>query len=317
MSSPLRARRRPFTVISALVLTLGAGALIPAATSSAAPCGRASGCTKFELISAASTYDWWPWGKDPKSSIARYEFRTADGDKAPKGWTKAGAYDRWVVGAAGNGTLASTAPVLAAGPVQQFSTGWATGRKTGRWEIRFRSQSKGEAAGDYRVQAELVPSGSIEKCEAKSITMVAYDPSAPSTAKLGVTRPGVALGAALNVTTPPLNTNNAGWTKGNDPKISGWHVWAVEVKPTKISWFLDGRIVRREVRKAAMFNEYLSMRISLLSDAAAPTSSTRTQLDWARWFSLKRTTKNKALVKQLQTAKPLTTISKSVNPGCG
>ncbi|MET3963239.1 hypothetical protein ABIE44_003173 [Marmoricola sp. OAE513] len=311
-------RRWPAFLVGAS-LALGLVALAPLSSdrADAAPCGRPTGCTKFELLSNASTYDWWPWGKDPKSNIARYEFRTQDGNKAPARWSRGGSWNQWVVGKAGHGTLQAIAPdVPGARTPFQSSTTWATGRKTGRWEIRFRTRSTGSAGQHYRVQVELVPSGPIEACEARSITVASWDPDQPTTAKVGITRPGIALGSNVTVKTPPLNASQAGWTNGSSPTTSGWHVWAVQVKPTHISWFLDGRIIRRESRKAAQFDEWLSMRLSLISETGRPTASAKSQLDWGRWFSLKRTTKNKKLVKQLRTAPALSRIGSSVNPGC-
>ena len=316
-TSRSRSSRRPFKLIAALALTLGAGALVPATTATAAPCGRASGCTKFELITAASTYDWWPWAKDPASSKIRHEFRSAEGNKAPARWGKYGKFD-WRIGSDANGTITTSAPSVSALPVQQSSVVWASGKKTGRWEIRYRTQSQNETqTGDYRVQVELVPSGPYKRCEPKSITMVTYDPSTPTVAKFGITRPGVNLAVGMTVKTPPLSVrNDAEWKKGNDPKTSGWHVWAVEVSKGHISWFVDGRVIRRETRKAAMFTEALNLRISMVSDPNGPTAESRGQLDWARYFSLKRTTKNKKLVKQLKSAKPLTPQKTQINPSC-
>lgn len=304
-----------------LVLAAAAAGLVPtAAPGAAAACGRPSGCTPFELVSAGATYGWWPSGSYLATDIRRNEFRTEDGTTAPAGWTRVGPASSWVVGAAGHGTLRTVAPQTS-GHAQSSDvvTRWASGRRTGRFEIRFRSRSTrdGRAGlGDYRVQVELVPAGSIQRCESRSITVVAYDPAAPTTARIGATRDGVSLGAGLPVLKPTLNASSSGWVNGSNPTTSAWHSWAVEVASDHLSWFLDGRVVRRETRRSVLPHEPLELRLSLLPEATGTTAKAYTQLDWARWFSLRRTTTAPAAVHALRSAPPLRVVPKPVNPGC-
>ncbi|MFL6062457.1 MAG: hypothetical protein ACJ72E_14590 [Marmoricola sp.] len=311
-------RARP-TVLLALVTLSLAGAVAIRPSAGAAPCGRPTGCTVFELISAGSTYGWFAAAGDT-ANMRRFEFRTEDGATAPAGWTHLGPATSWVVGAVGHGTLRTIAPQT--GGTTQASdvvTRWTSARSTGRWEIRYRSRSTRDGRpgmGDYRVQVELVPAGSVQRCEPRSITVVAYDPAAPTVARVGITKGALHLGSALPVTSPTLNPSSSGWVNGSSPTASAWHAWAVEVAPDHVSWFKDGRVVRRETRSAALFHEPLELRLSLLPEKAGTTAKAYSQLDWARWFSLRRTTTAAAAVQALRSAPALVPVPASVNPGC-
>lgn len=310
---------RARSALLGLLTVLAPVSVATLAPAHAAPCGRPTGCTAFELISAGSTYGWFAAANDT-ANMRRFEFRTEDGTTAPAGWLRVGPASTWVVGALGHDTLKTVAPqTTGTTPASDVVTRWVSARSTGRWEIRYRSRSTRDGRvgmGDYRVQVELVPAGTVQRCEARSITVVAYDPASPTVAKVGLTRGSVHLGSALPVTSPTLNPTSTGWVNGSSPTASAWHAWAVEVAPDHISWFKDGRIVRRETRSAALFHEPLELRLSLIPERTGTTAKAYSQLDWARWFSLRRTTSSPALVQGLRAAPRLGTVASSVNPGC-
>ncbi|UDY24235.1 hypothetical protein [Nocardioides sp. Kera G14] len=277
-------------------------------------CGRASGCTKFELIHAGSTYGWYPAAK-------RMEFESAKGVHPPAAWSLNGHATTWASGKAGSGTLKTMA-----GPdAGNLFTTWRFGKVNGRWEVRFRSLSKRDPgsstiqmqnpstgawenvpAVDYNVRLELVPYGSpAVRCTPTSILMSGYNPAVRRTATIGVTAPGATYAGTVTPWSQVADLNSSRhWSGPVNSKQSAWHVWAVELKPTVITWFLDGKVVRRAPRPASIRNTAFMFRETLLAstDASKHTALVQTQLDWARYWTLKRTTKKKKKRRALNTA---------------
>ncbi|WP_300677291.1 hypothetical protein [Nocardioides sp.] len=305
----------PFRVLAlSAALALGAGLLTTApATAAAGSCGRAAGCTKFELIHAGSTYGWWPEAR-------RYEFKSRDGVVPPAVWQHSGKTAVWGAGSVGTGTLLTK---LEPDSGDAF-TNWREGWVNGRWEVRFRSISQRDPgvnsiklkaadgtvttvpATDYKVRLELVPSGTVDqRCSPTSVLMAGYDPANRRTAAIGVTATD---GSYAGTVTPWSQVGDLDskrhWAGPVNSKKSAWHVWAVELKPTVITWFMDGKVVRRAPRPVSTRATAFSFREGLLgsTNPAVHTAYTSTQIDWARYWTLKRTTKKKRLLKQLRTA---------------
>lgn len=299
--SRLRTRLAAAVTVPLLASALALPLVGPA---SAGSCGRASGCNRYELIHAGSTYGWYP-------AATRNEFITADGLRPPRSWSYVGTPSAW---SDRYGTL----------QVEQRSgdlfTDWNLSHRTGRWEVRFRSKTgtprTPSGLTPYRVKIELVPSGTgATRCAPESVLMTGYDPAtAGRTARVGVTRPGFRASAPATPVGPLFDVTS--WNGTQDEHVGAWRVWAVEVARTHISWFLDGRVIRREARPAALIGKPLHLRLSLLSTLGAEMAPTFTQLDWARYWTLKRTTKAKKKVRALRRAPALTATATSPAPGC-
>jgi hypothetical protein len=294
----LRTRLAIVLLAPALALPL-VGPVGPAA---AASCGRASGCNRYELIHAGSTYGWYP-------AAIRHEFFSSAGRRPPRSWTYVGSPTRW---SDEYGTLQVDQRV------GDVITDWGQSRKVGRWEVRFRSKSGTRnvprSLPAYSVKLELVPTGTPTRCAPESILMTGYDQDTTGrTARVGVSRPG-ANAAAPATTVGPLFDHDR-WNGAQSRRKGAWRVWAVEVTRDHISWFLDGRIIRRQPRDGVLDGQRLHLRMSLLStgDAMEPTV---TQLDWARYWNLKRTTKAKKKVRALRRAPELSAVAQSPAPGC-
>jgi hypothetical protein len=296
-------------VLSVGVVSVLAGLLLavvlpgPVASAKAGSCGRASGCNSYELIHSGSTYGWYPAG-------IRHEFKSAAGVTPPRAWTRTGTPDSW---RDKYGTL----------QVEQSHgdviTDWNQTRSTGRWEVRFRSRTGSQrvpTGTPYQVKIELVPTGTpATRCAPESVLMAGYNPAtAGRTATVGLTRPGFRAAAAATPGGPLFDSRT--WNGTQSARVGAWRVWAVEVTRDHISWFLDGRVIRREARPAALIGKPLHLRMSLLSTPGAQMAPTVTQLDWARYWSLKRTTKAKKKLRALRTAPALAQVAQSPAPGC-
>ncbi len=207
----------------------------------------------------------------------------------------------------------------------------------GRWEVRFRSMSQRDAGSatvpvrnadgyydwvkgvDAGIRLELVPAGTpAQRCSPTSILMAGYNPAARRTATIGVTSPSASYAGTV---TPWSQVGDLSskrqWTGPVNSKKSAWHVWGVELKPTTITWFMDGKVTRRAPRPASTQNVPFMFRESILgsTDPSLHTAFTATQMDWARYWTLKKTTKNKKKRKALAHAPVLArTAASSIGP---
>lgn len=301
-NQPDVARRRGLRlgVLSVVAAVLVALALpVPSAVAKKGSCGRASGCNRYELIHAGATYDWYP-------AAIRHEFKTSAGPRPPKVFSVAGSPSTW---RDLHGTLLTEATH------GNVVTDWNQARARGRWEVRFRSRSGSWRQPDgrpYAVKVELVPASAPSACAPRSIVMASYNQGGSRrVATVGVRNGAFRAAAPVRAAGPIYDVRK--WNNAQSKKRGAWRVWAVEVTRNHISWFLDGRIVKRENRPAALLGQQLHLRISLLGGAGmAPTA---TQLDWARYWSLKRTTKAKKKVRQLRRA-PALVAGRNPTPGC-
>ena|SRR4051794_3183683 len=257
-----------------LVITLTAlgvvlGLFTPTLPSAqAAACGRPSGCTAFELVHAGASYGWYPVKH-------RYEFK--GGRKAPRSWHKAGRGKLYQQ----NGMLTLVAPKGRAGDVRTIWTG--VGYRQGRWETRMRTDRESKGNTDYRVVVSLVPESKRQRhCGAQDIDLLDYNPQRSHTAN-------------FNIHTLPNRRFSASETLKRKVGGDEWHEFAVEVTRSHISWFIDAHVVRTEKRPAALSGKKLTMQAALVAEPGHKMNKTRVQLDWARYWTLKK--KNKKSVK--------------------
>lgn len=306
---------RPFRLLASAALLALVATLVPApagALGKPGSCGRPSGCNAYELIHAGSTYAWWT------SKVTRHEFETAGKqlssayNPVPGPFSYAGTPDHW---AKRYGTL----------EIEQtrgdLFANWNQARRYGRWEVRFRSKTGWERAKApvglprYQVKLELVPAVPNARCTSSSVVMASYDQAVPGAATVGIHRPGLHRGDTVRPIGPLYDVKE--WNGAQDARVGAWRVWAVEVTPRKVSWFLDGRIVRKLPIRKAMRNQRLHLRLSLLGQpGAAQMERTKTQFDWFRYYPLGRTTTKKRLVRQLKRAPRVRPVQGNPSVGC-
>jgi hypothetical protein len=248
-----------------IVLDLLLGCLLPLSPASAGTpgsCGRPSGCTAFELIHAGATYGWYPLAR-------RYEFK---GD-VPAEWTHVG-----------KGTLRTTNGMLTLqgrrGDISAIWTGNA--RRQGRWEVRLRTaELKAPRAdlADYTVRVALVPARLQDvHCGAQQATLLDYSPAAPRSAGLSLRAlPDLAFDTTVSTRR----------TVGADQ----WHEFAIEIAPDHVSWFVDAKVVATQRTGTPFFSVPLRMQVSLVSTPDTAMQPTRVQLDWARYWTLRKPSK--------------------------
>lgn len=207
---------------------------------------------------AGSVYDWYP-------VASRYEFKGG----VPRQFKKSGrgGYDTH------NGMLE-----LHADRDARLRSTWNLSARTGRWETRFRiahEHGSSRRGADYTLKIALVPPKGTSHCGGQGITLLSYTPRKPHTAK-------------FEIYTLPAHkfTKNVGSprTIGNDE----WHTVAVEIKPTRISFYLDAHVVAKEARPASRLDVPLRLRYSLVPVAHSVMRDTRLQLDWARYWTLRK-----------------------------
>lgn len=250
-----------FAVVS---LTATLAAVLPAQARPGA-CGRPSGCTAFELEHSGATFGWYP-------AASRYEFKTSEGKTPPKAFVKKGK---------GAYTTRGGMLELRADSNARLSTAWSLRKRTGRWETRFRTdEMRGATKGErYELRIELLPDAKKQHCGGQGITMLTFKPNKQHRARFAIhTLPNKSFRKTY-VTPREI---------GNDQ----WHTLAVEVKKNRISWYLDAKVIAKETRPAAMLDVPLRMKFSLVPKDGAKMRDTRLNIDWARYWSLKKKGKN-------------------------
>ena len=141
----------------------------------------------------------------------------------------------------------------------------------GRWEFRRRIDVFEKGGRDYRVKIELVPADADERCGADTITVsdVAFNSTS--------TRIGV-------------DSSRAGRTWSGERRIPQLgdrpHAIAVEVTPSHITWFLDGRSLATVSNPKAVPGVPLTPRLSLVGSQRKEMRRTRVLYDWQRAWGL-------------------------------
>lgn len=231
------------------------------------PCGRASGCTPFELVSAGASYGWYPVKH-------RYEFI---GHTPPREWKVAGRGKQ----AQRNGMLTLIARKgKKTHPVTSTWTGKDFYYDKGRWETRMRMAPESRAGRPYFVQVALTPAKKKRYyCGAQDINILHWSPAEPSTAQFDVkTLPNARFTMKKKLSRSITNDE--------------WHVFAVEVTKKRVLWFVDGKIAANEPRDEALSGEKFKFQVRLVPTKPGKVHQKfRIQLDWARYWTLKKPNK--------------------------
>jgi hypothetical protein len=170
------------------------------------------------------------------------------------------------------------------------------GRAYGRWEIRMRQRQYGHGFAPYRVLTELVPVTDVgEGCGEQNIALNKFTMGRSKVNFYIRTRPDTLYRASMK----------RGF--GQDQ----WHTFAVEVTRKRISWFVDGHVIRTETRPDALSGRKFQVRFTMLAEKGKRMNRARMQMDWLRYWTLqapnerstkapvtKRTTYTKACVGQ-------------------
>lgn len=203
-------------------------------------------------VHAGNTFGWYP-------AADRYEFVGPLGSA----WKKRGKGDvrtkngMLTLTSARTGDLSATLDIA--------------GKDRGRWEMRMKARRWGTTHTNYTVRTELVPSGDQKQyCGARNIALESFT--------MGHRR------AKFYI----HNLPDLAFRSSKPVRFGGdrWHTFAVEVTPTKISWFVDAHVISTERRPEAMSGIPLTVRISLDGVPGARMNRTRVQFDWLRYWSL-------------------------------
>ncbi len=252
----------------AVVAALGIVLSLLTPPAQAYPCGRPSGCSSFELVSAGASYGWYPLKY-------RYEFK--GGPTPPKEWKVAGRGKQ----VQRNGMLTLFAKRgKQTHPVTSTWTGKDFYYSKGRWETRMRMAPESRTGKPYLVQIALTPAKKKRYyCGGQDIHILHWSPTEPSTAQLDIkTLPGSRF--TMKKKLPRSVTHDQ------------WHVFAVEVTKKRVLWFVDGKIAANEPRDQALSGEEFKFQVRLIPTKPGKVHEKfRIQLDWARYWTLKKPNK--------------------------
>ncbi|MFT4286343.1 hypothetical protein [Nocardioides sp.] len=257
----------PYKKRLALVAALGTllTLLTPALPSAQAyPCGRPSGCTSFELVSAGASYDWYPVKH-------RYEFK--GGRTEPKEWEKSKGNSKQYQQ---NGMLTLVANKgKHTKPVTSTWTGRSHYYDKGRWETRMRMAPESSGGNPWMVEVALTPVSKKQYfCGAQDIHLLHWSPTEPSTAQ-------------LDINTLPDNRFTMEKKLSRSITNDEWHVFAVEVTKERVLWFVDAQVVANEPRDKALSGKKFKFQVRLIPTAPGKVQEKfRIQLDWARYWTL-------------------------------
>lgn len=180
----------------------------------------------------------------------------------------------WATSAGGDVVTRNGMLTLMAYPSSGTVTATPTSQKAkvGRWEARVRVWEKNRNVGTpYRAYWELVPNKKY-RCGAKSIVIASY-----SQDELQAT------GAVRTLPDHEFSFSRV------LPLTQGWfHTFAVEVTDDHISWFVDKVVVHTERRPEALSNTTFRPQFRLQAVDGASMRPTWMQMDWVRYYSLKR-----------------------------
>lgn len=160
------------------------------------------------------------------------------------------------------------------------------GAKTGRWEIRLRSRRYATSAANYTVRTELVPVPALaDHCGARNIVFEGY--------RLGSNTANLRI---RNLPNRSFDAKTPGMNLGNDR----WHTFGVEVTANRISWYVDGHVLRTEKRPEALSGIPFTVKFTMAAVPGKAMNQSRMQMDWLRQYDL-------AKWNGRSTAAPLTT----------
>jgi len=149
-----------------------------------------------------------------------------------------------------------------------------TAHAQGRWEARIRSRQYAGSGAAYQLAFRLVPVGDTT-CGRRDVVVSTY--------RLGTNRARTYLrnGDTQFRYGLPLTLND-----------QSFHTYAVEITPKRISWFVDTHVVMTERRAAARTRLPYAVEFELVpqpgTPAGTPMRPARMQMDWVRYYTLKR-----------------------------
>ena len=142
----------------------------------------------------------------------------------------------------------------------------------GRWEIRLRGQRYETENTDFTVAAELIPAGDRSyNCGARNIALASFRPESHRTHFYARNLP---------------DREFTGSKRFRRITTDYWHTYGVEVRPKKISWFVDGEVRATERRPEALSGIPLAFRLQLQAVPGATMNESRLQVDTVRYFTL-------------------------------
>ncbi len=179
----------------------------------------------------------------------------------------------WSVNSAGVGLVRNQNGMLTLNTTATSGTvtaDWNAGaRQYGRWEARVRTRQYDTSATPYRAVWELVPTTG-DRCS-RSIVL--------SDSTIG--RPQAKM---------QLRNGDAAFsmTKVLGLRQDAFHTYAVEVTPTRISWFVDTKVVMSEERSGARTGALYTVRFRMAAPSGLRMNRGRMQMDWVRYYTLER-----------------------------
>ncbi|QIG44977.1 family 16 glycosylhydrolase [Nocardioides anomalus] len=145
------------------------------------------------------------------------------------------------------------------------------GRAYGRWETRLRQRQYGRGHAPYRVLTELVPvTKAGEGCGEQNIALNKFT--------MGKNK------VNFYIRSRPDHLFQASMKRGFGQ--DQWHTFAVEVTRTRISWFVDSRVIRSETRPAALTGRKFQVRFTMQAEKGKQMNKARMQMDWLRYWTL-------------------------------
>ena len=144
----------------------------------------------------------------------------------------------------------------------------------GRWEARVRAVELETRHKTFRFNWELIPVGGTKRyhCGAQSIVLASYRPGESKVVRGAVrTRPN----------------REFAFTRRLDLRSRAWHTYAVEVRPHRISWFVDTKVIRTERRAGVLSGVTYKPRFRIEGSGNRMNLS-RMQMDWVRYYDLHR-----------------------------
>jgi hypothetical protein len=145
------------------------------------------------------------------------------------------------------------------------------GRAYGRWEIRMRQRQYGRGFAPYRVLTELVPvTEKGEGCGEQNIALNKF------TMGNDVVN--------FYIRRRPDDLYRAEMKRGFGQ--DQWHTFAVEITRKRISWFVDGHVIRTETRPGALTGRRFQVRFTMQAEKGKRMNRARMQMDWLRYWPL-------------------------------
>jgi len=142
----------------------------------------------------------------------------------------------------------------------------------GRWEVRMRIREWNQLKFPYNVTAQLVPAQSSSyHCGDRNITFADYTNWRQR-----------AYFSSRN------NTLNRQFTFHTHPYVGWgqWNTYAVELRPHRISWFVDDQLVMTTRSPHAVPNIPYRLRFRIQGPGSGSYRAPWLQMDWARYFDL-------------------------------